>query len=436
MKTAIRSDADDTPTAAACGIPTADEVGARYELGDPELVRVAKAYQADYRDAGLAIEEAAEKAGRDLLASEARKVSAYVREVDAYDALIERNEQAGAPKRPVRRDGSAAEVRYGRPLPAGRSLTELAGGSTPDEAGAYLRDLLFDQVNKRALGEATGAAGGFAVPEPHAAVILDLARKQARAIQAGVTVIPMDRKTLTVAKLESDPVPQWIGESVQIPESDPTFGEMVFNAKALKVLVRLSRELVEDAEGVESALTNALAQAYALELDRVVLYGAGTTLEPQGVVGAPGVNVVTLGTGNGANIRWQDVARAYQRVAVNNYTPTGALLHPRTETDLALDTDADGNFKAPPAVVAAVPRYPTTQIATGRTVGTSTDTSDLVTGDLSKVNIGLRTSFSVLPLRERYAEFGQVAFVGWLRADVQISRPNAIEVVRGITPAA
>jgi HK97 family phage major capsid protein len=423
-------------------IPTAAECWVEGSDADTITMRARDA-RSRHLDAIEAVYDAVEDAGRtEPLASEQRRINAHRRAVADLDALIQNPNAKPTPEPAQVRGGRvvatapSGEVRYGRPLPAGRSLTDLTGGSTPDEAGAYLRDLLFDRVDKRALGEGVGAAGGFAVPEPHAAVILELARKQARAIQAGVSVVPMDSKTLTVAKLETDPVPQWIGESVQIPESDPTFGEMVFDAKALKVLIRLSRELIEDAAGVEAALTNALAEAYALELDRVALYGAGTATEPRGIINTAGVNVVTLGTGNGGNITWRDVARAYQRVAIANYTPTGTLLHPRTETDLDLQTDADGNFVQPPAIVTAIPRYPTTQVITGRAVGTSTDTSDLVTGDLSKVAIGLRTSFSVLPLRERYAEFGQVAFVGWLRADVQISRPNAVQVVRGITPAA
>jgi len=35
-------------------------------------------------------------------------------------------------------------------------------------------------------------------------------------------------------------------------------------------------------------------------------------------------------------------------------------------------------------------------------------------------------------LNERFAEFGQVGFVGWLRADVQVARPAALAKIVGI----
>ncbi len=38
----------------------------------------------------------------------------------------------------------------------------------------------------------------------------------------------------------------------------------------------------------------------------------------------------------------------------------------------------------------------------------------------------------VLPYKERFADFGQVAFLGWMRADVAVSRVDAFTVVNGI----
>jgi HK97 family phage major capsid protein len=54
--------------------------------------------------------------------------------------------------------------------------------------------------------------------------------------------------------------------------------------------------------------------------------------------------------------------------------------------------------------------------------------------DWSKFLLGIRTALRVRVLEERYADFGPVAFVADLRADVQLSQPAAFNVITGIRP--
>ena len=54
-------------------------------------------------------------------------------------------------------------------------------------------------------------------------------------------------------------------------------------------------------------------------------------------------------------------------------------------------------------------------------------------GDFSNLLIGLRTSFSVMALREPLMlSAGQIALVGWLRADVAVARTAAFEILNGL----
>lgn len=48
--------------------------------------------------------------------------------------------------------------------------------------------------------------------------------------------------------------------------------------------------------------------------------------------------------------------------------------------------------------------------------------------------IGMRTEMQILPLRERYADNGQVAFMAYIRADVQLEHPAAFVDVVGVLP--
>ncbi|MDP9475402.1 MAG: phage major capsid protein [Actinomycetota bacterium] len=333
-------------------------------------------------------------------------------------------------------DAQAGEVRMNQPL-RGRSFAELPGhsGSSVQEAGAWLRGLMFGNVELRALGEGTGAAGGFAVPTPVAAVILDRARAMAQVMRAGADVVPMTSDTLKIARVETDPTPTWHAENAQIPESDMTLGQVAFDSKTLAIITRVSRELLEDAPNVEDALVNALAQQFALELDRASLYGIGPG-QPLGLRNVGGLEVVSLGANGAAPTNYGFIGRAIQRVRTRNYEPFGVILAHRTEGDLSNLTATDGQPLQPSGYVAAVPRYPTSQVPTNQAIGTGTNASELFVGDWAKLHVGIRTTFSVLPLKERYAEFGQVAFLGWLRADVQVSRIDAFSTVNGILATA
>jgi HK97 family phage major capsid protein len=65
-------------------------------------------------------------------------------------------------------------------------------------------------------------------------------------------------------------------------------------------------------------------------------------------------------------------------------------------------------------------------------VGTSTDTSEVYTAQWDQLLIGMRTSFMLLPLRERFIDNGQYGFLAWLRADVQLAQPAAFVVDTGV----
>ena len=66
------------------------------------------------------------------------------------------------------------------------------------------------------------------------------------------------------------------------------------------------------------------------------------------------------------------------------------------------------------------------------TVGTSTDCSEVYTGQWDQCWIGVRTDLRILPLRERFIDSGQYGFLAWLRADVQLAQPAAFVVDTGV----
>ena len=353
------------------------------------------------------------------------------------------------------RDDQIAELRAtaarrtGPPAPRGPVLTREQSvedwartrGLMPDEQplsfDRYLKGLATgnweNAEHERALSEGTLTAGGHLVPTPLSSRVIDLARNQTRVFQAGAITVPMTAQTLKLARLTGEGSPAWKAENAAITAADMTFDSVTFTARTLVRLVTLSVELFEDADpSSEDVIARSFAAQLALELDRVALRGSGTAPEPRGVLNTSGITTTTHGA-NGANITNYDwLLDAAGAVLANNFDPNAHIVAPRTVTSLAKLKEATTNaYLAPPALL--LPRLPTKQIPINLTVGTSTDASEIYTGQWDQLMIGIRTSFSLQFLRERFlADNLQYAFLAYLRADVQLAQPAAFVVDTGV----
>jgi HK97 family phage major capsid protein len=199
--------------------------------------------------------------------------------------------------------------------------------------------------------------------------------------------------------------------------------------------VKASFELMEDAPNFPQVLENSLAQAFALKLDAAALYGSGTAPEPQGIYTADDVTITPLAT-DGRAVDYDDLVDTAARVYGANYTPSAAILSTRSEAGLAKLKDDNSAYLNAPAYLSNLPRLATTAVKDTQTQGTSHNASDLFVADFRNLIVGIRTQFKLRVLNGAFASTGQVGFLGWLRADVQIARPDAFQVVTGIVPAA
>jgi HK97 family phage major capsid protein len=310
----------------------------------------------------------------------------------------------------------------------------LRGMATADWTGA-------DQ--ERALAESTVGAGGALVPTPLSATVIDLARNAMVTNRAGVVTVPMTSQTLKLARLTGEGSPGWKTEGAAITATaDMTFDQVLFTARTLTRVVTLSVELFEDADpSSESVIANSFAKQLALELDRAVLRGSGTPPEPKGILNQTGVTLTVHGA-NGSVIGsppaagtmgWEFLAQAVGILRGANFEPNAQIMAPRTVQSLGLLRDTTNQYIAPPSLLAGIPRYTTKQVPITLTVGTSSDCSEVYTGDWSQCMVGIRTPFNIRFLGERYfADTLSYAFVAYLRADVQLSQPTAFNVDTGV----
>jgi HK97 family phage major capsid protein len=288
----------------------------------------------------------------------------------------------------------------------------------------------------KALSEGTSSAGGILVPTPVAGFLIDRARNKSRVIQAGATTIAMDYQTLKVPRLTGSSAPAWRLENAAVAVGDLTLDSVTLTAQSMAFLVKISRELVEDAGlDVVHVVEDDLAKQVALELDRVALRGSGTPPEPRGVKNTTGVTLTAFGGANGAApTNYDYLIDGVQAIRANNFEPDGVITSPRSETSLAKLKDTTGQTLRQPSQLDGLPRLTTNQIPTNITTGTSTDTAEVYVGQWPLLYIGLRTGPLMLQLVERYADFGQIAMLVWMRADIAVAQPGAFAVVGGVRP--
>jgi len=306
--------------------------------------------------------------------------------------------------------------------------------------GDHIRALAVGPRNadeKRALSEGTNSEGGFTVPTPLAVEFIDKLRASTCAIRAGARTVPMTSQTLAMARLDTDPNVTWRLENALIDDSDPVFSQLLLEAKACAGIVKVSRELLADSVNASEIVTNAFVQVMARELDRVALWNDGSDDGPVGVAATSGINEVSMGT-NGAALSDYDplIDAIYEMQFDNAADPTAGIMHPRTRAALAKLKDANENPLTVPEMIRNVPMLTTTSASIAETQGTANNASSILYGNFRELFIGLRDEVQVTVLRERYADYGQIGFLVWMRADVQLAHKASFSRLKGIIPAA
>lgn len=327
----------------------------------------------------------------------------------------------------------------------GKPVRVLAPSETLSEKrsdGLSLGDLVRAKImgartddERRALSEGTDSAGGYTVPTPLAAEAIDRLRREAVVVRAGALTVPMDSATLSMARLEADPTVAWRAEGGSVGEGDATFGRVLFEAKSLAVLIKISRELAADSINLGAMIDKAVTSAMALEIDRVALFGSGSSNQPTGVVNTSGINTVSMGTNGAALASYDKLIDAIYELHADNVMPTAGIFAPRTKAALAKLKDANDNPLTVPEMVREVPLLATTGVPINQTQGTATTASSIIYGDFRQLMIGVREEISIRTFDQLYADTGQIALVAHARVDVQLAHAAAFCQLAGIIPA-
>lgn len=305
--------------------------------------------------------------------------------------------------------------------------------------GAYLRAISLgprNDLERRALSEGTDSAGGFTTPSVTMGELIDRLRAKQVTMRAGARIVRLETDNTTIARIDTDPTATWRAENAAVAESDPVFAGVTFAPKTLAVIVRASRELVEDSINLEQALATVFAGALGTELDRVALEGSGSGSQPRGIRNTTGVTELSMGVNGAALTRYQQILTlTADLLEVNSDFPTAAVFAPRTWETLAKleDTLTQPIPKSP--ALEPVSFLVTNSVPINETQGTASNASHIImSGHWDQLLIGIRTALRIQVLKERYADNLQFGFLAYLRADIALARPAAFGRLIGIIP--
>ena len=295
-----------------------------------------------------------------------------------------------------------------------------------------------NQQIQNALSEGTNSAGGYTVPVELLREFVDLARDKSVLMQAGARTVLLESNKSSMAAMQNDPDAGWRAENAIVVESAATFLTVAFSPKSLAVLVKASRELLEDSLNIEEMLLNSLAQSLALKLDYAGLYGTGSANEPLGLksilttanrkstLGSNGVKLSAAGQ------KWSPIVSAMQKVSAANDMATSAIMNSRTLYDLNGLTATDGQPLQPPAIAAGLQLLDTNSVPINLSEGSATTASEIFTGNFENLLLGLRSELRIEILKEAFADHLQVGFLCHLRADWACARSGAFWLTQGV----
>lgn len=336
-------------------------------------------------------------------------------------------------------DGHFIQTQHGQSVPVLENRHRMADFVRPTETasdrlglGGFLRALVNGprtREEREAMNESAIGSGGALVPPVIAAGVLDELRASSVSFRAGCRTIPMSSQSQTYTRLTKTPVGAWRAESGAIVEDASTFDQVTLKVKSWALRCRITRELLEDGQNVDSIIRSAFAASGALALDQAILFGDGTANQPLGIVNTAGVQSMNVA---GALANWDPILDGVLDLEnVNAGTVSAMIMAPRTNRTIRGFKDTTGNPLSAPADLASIPRLTTTSVPVNE--GADSKASSIVMGDFSQVYVGMRTSLQISVLNELYAENGEIGFIAWMRADVLLVRPQTLLHVEGIT---
>lgn len=211
----------------------------------------------------------------------------------------------------------------------GKLVRAMAGTDTTGEAVKYVRDM-------------NSSTNSVVIPKVLSAQILDNAR-EISAVWGKVPMTLMANNNLTVARISKDAEATFVKEGDLIPASSTEFTGVTLDGKTLALYVPITEQLLSSAN-ISDVIMNACAKAIAVKADNAMLYGTGLGAEIKGIVAHDNINKID----HTGKADYNMLLKGVGATKGANIEPTDIVYNTTVGTDLAMLTDANGQYITPP----------------------------------------------------------------------------------------
>lgn len=256
------------------------------------------------------------------------------------------------------------------------------------------------------LGEASGAGGGYLVPEEYSTQLLQVAHSNNQ-ILSRVQVIPVTTaagrwpaldqyitpaagtgQVATAAGVKATPVDA--GDT--LTKTEPSFEMLEWRLHKVGGYTEVDNELIDDSPmSVEALLRGLFAVAIAAKNERNVLRGSGVG-EPLGILNSTAFVNVTPGTDN--SFTWPDVANMFAKFRSAGGNPDW-LIHPSIWPDIMTMETTGGNAFQPNMGASTGLALNGVPIVTSEHLPQANNSGDVVLADLSAYLLWQRSGISI-----------------------------------------
>jgi HK97 family phage major capsid protein len=177
-------------------------------------------------------------------------------------------------------------------VPADVMRAPMLGLSREGAGAAVMQQLLARMLGQRDLTVGASTAGGHTVgTNLLAASFIDLLRNRMVLQRMGVFVLNDLVGNIAIPRQTGGATAYWVAESGAPTESAAAVDQVTMSPKTVGAFTDYSRKLlIQSSIDVEAFVRADLTRVIGLELDRVGLYGTGSSNQPTGVKNQSGIN--------------------------------------------------------------------------------------------------------------------------------------------------
>lgn len=393
----------------------------------------------DRADAEKRVMSADEKVTYDRLDGEYERVDADIERAETMEAREKALMRANPPADVVNAAGQDGDVDYNKAFT--NFLRNGISDLSPDDKSLMIANRAGDVLN--AAGVGSGAAGGFTVAPEFRDKLVETQKWYGPMLQEAEVIYtdtganlqwPTNDNTASVGAI--------LAENTQVTEQDVAFGTAALDAYMYtSKLVRVSYQLLQDsAFDINAWLPKKLGQRLGRILNQHFTTGTGTN-QPDGIVTSATVGVT--GTGSFATtggISFDNIIDLMESMdpAYGEGDGLKFMGHQSVRKALRKVKDGQGRYIWEPSVQAGAPSQ-----VQGYAFVLNNDMPTLAASSKSLLFGNIRDAYVIrvvrgiqtLRLQERYADYLQVGFLAFERADGTMQDAGAVRVFQATATA-